>query len=365
VSTKTRDKKATLAAIAAELNKTHGVGTVVLGSEISNYVLPRITTGSLALDVALGGGWPANQWNEVLGWESTGKTTIVLKSIAANQASDPDWVCVWVAAEHFNSEWARALGVDLDRVILVEDNLMEVGYEAAIRYAETREVDCIVIDSLPAMVPGDEAEKGIEEMTVSAAARLTNRFFRKVSKAMRRSMVEEDRPITGIIINQWRDQIGAFSPNPNVTPKTSPGGKGKNFSYYTRIEILRGDWLRYKGTRVGQEIKFRVVKNKSAAPMREAFVDFYFEPVEGFSVGDFDTVKEVASCALSLGVLEQPPGTQSGTYVFEERGYKQRGKENVSKDLSEDPALRTALEYAVRKRLAQKDAPVLSPEDEE
>ena len=94
------------------INKKHGANTIIKGSEMRQE-LPRITTGVLAFDLMLGGGWPVNQWSEIIGDESSGKTALVLKTIAANQALDPDWVVLWIAAEEFVPEYAQAIGIDL------------------------------------------------------------------------------------------------------------------------------------------------------------------------------------------------------------------------------------------------------------
>jgi len=349
----------TSAEIAADINKQHGIGTIVRGSDVKRKTLPRMTSGSLAVDVALGGGWPANQWAEIIGRESSGKTALALKTVAANQALDPDWTCVWVAAEHFVVEWAEALGVDLSRIIVVEDNIMEVGYEAAERYAESRSVDAVVLDSLPAMVPSDEAGANMEDMQVGVGARLTNKFFRRIGKAMKRSLVEDERPILGLVINQWRDQIGGWSPQ--GTPKTTPGGQGKNYAYFVRVEARRGDWLTGSDnkSKVGQEMKYYTAKNKSAAPHKTAHVDFYFEPYKDFEPGDFDNAKEVVSTALLYGVLENPA---QGSYTY--RDQKWRGIESVKSAVRDDVYLRESMEKEVRAILARKENPP-APEDED
>src|SRR6516165_12288251 len=115
----------TIEEIIAKENKRYGDETLIRGSEIRSLELPRATTGSLSFDTMLGGGWPLNQWNEIIGQESNGKTVVVLKTIAANQAIDKDYECLWVAAEPFVSDWAADLGVDLKRIILADTNIME------------------------------------------------------------------------------------------------------------------------------------------------------------------------------------------------------------------------------------------------
>ena len=150
--------------LVAQLNKKHGEGTVVLASNVQ--IPSRITSGSLTLDAVLGGGWPMNHWVEIVGEASHGKTAIALKTIAANQARNKDFTAVWVAAEPFDSGYAEMCGVDTDRVILIETNSMEDAFEAVIQFMESKSVDIVIIDSLPALVPSAEDEKTMEEFTV-------------------------------------------------------------------------------------------------------------------------------------------------------------------------------------------------------
>ena len=263
-----------LAKVFAAINKKMGDDTIVVGSEVIET--GRMTTGSVAIDVALGGGWPTNQWHELIGEASNGKTALALKTIAANQKKDPDFTTVWVAAEQWVPGYATICGVDTSRVFVISSNIMEEAYEAVIKITESKQVDCIVIDSLPALVPTTEDEKEMEESTVGRAALLTNKFFRKVGKASKRSLVSDERPFIGLIINQWRSKIGVMYGD----PRTTPGGLGKDYAFFTRTEVRRDEWIE-AGTgqekrRVGQSIKFRIIKNKSAAPGQVAVVDFYF-----------------------------------------------------------------------------------------
>lgn len=290
-------------AVAARINKKLGVEALIVGSDLK--IPRRFTSGSLALDVALGGGWPGNQWCEVIGRESHGKTAVVLKTIAANQRADAQFTTLWVAAEHYNPEYAEFCGVDNTRVIVFPTQKMEVAYQTMLEYAASRAVDCIVLDSYPALIPDEEAAKEMNELVVALGARLTGKFFRKAGEATKRSMTDPtDRPILGLIINQWRDLIGGFSPR--GTPQTTPGGNAKNYAFWVRVEVRRFEYLDEarpgKGkVRVGQTLKVKTVKNKSAAPQQMASVDFYFRdaPVLGFSRGEFDVAKEL----LQMGVL--------------------------------------------------------------
>ena len=322
----------TLEEIANAVNKKFGEEVVVQGSRIADS-LPRISTGVLAFDMMLGGGWPVNQWSEIIGEESSGKTAIAYKTIAANQAKDPNWVALWIAAEEYVPEYAEAIGVDLDRLWVVETNLMEHAYDMIIRAMENRAIDCVVLDSLPALVPGDEYERQMDEFTVGLGARLTGKFFRKAAKAQKRSLLEEERGCTGLIINQWREKIGVMWGD----NRTTPGGKAKNFHYFTRVEVKRDEWLKDGKTAVGQTIKGRTIKNKTYRPQQQAVVDFYFAECNGFPLGAFDTVKDMINIACADGVI-----ARSGAfYSYEDQ--KWQGKEKLLAGFREDLDLQETL----------------------
>jgi recombination protein RecA len=316
--------------VIAELNKRFGASTVVIGSDITSDTTPRMTTGSTTFDFVLGGGFPANQWNELIGEPSHGKTAIALKTIAANQARNPEFTTVWVAAEQWVPSYAEMCGVDTERVIVVETNIMEEAYDAVIAFAKSKAVDAIVIDSLPALTPSPEAEKNMDEMTVGRGALLTNKFFRVVGDAMKRSLVEDERPVLGLVINQYRMKIGVM----HGDPRTTPGGEGKNYAFFTRSEVRRDEWIE-EGTgvnkvRVGQRIKIRTIKNKTAPPQRIAYVDFYFADAGIYTAGDFDFAKEVAAMAVVKEEVER----RGGWIYYGER--KWQGLENFTASLREE-----------------------------
>ena len=294
--------------VMALINKRFGSDTVVIGENIRGDVIQRATTGSTTFDYILGGGFPTNQWNELVGEPSHGKTAIALKTIAANQAANPEYVAVWVAAEQWVPDYAEMCGVDTSRVIVIETNIMEEAYDAVIAFAESKSVDAIVIDSLPALVPGPEDEKNMDEMTVGRGALITNKFFRKAGAAMKRSLTENERPILGIIINQYRMKIGVM----HGDPRTTPGGQGKDYAFFTRSEVRRDEWIESgSGTnkvRVGQRIKVRTLKNKTAPPSRTAYVDFYFSDHSIYSAGEYDTAKEVAAMSIVKGIVDRKGG---------------------------------------------------------
>lgn len=331
---------ADLAKVFNEINKKMGKDTIVKGSDITQHGR-RFTTGSIALDVALGGGWPANQWHEVIGEASNGKTALALKTIAINQQRDPEFTAVWIAAEEWVPGYAEMCGVDTERVYVVSTNVMEEAYEAAIKLVESKAIDCVVLDSLPALVPSAEDEKEMEEATVGRGALLTNKFFRKVGKASKRSLTEPERPFIGLIINQWRSKVGVMYGD----PRTTPGGLGKDYSYFTRIEVRRDEWIE-AGTgqekrRVGQTIKFRVIKNKSAAPSATASVDFYFGDGGELPAGEFDFAKEI----LAIGILNKVITRAGAYYRYADRQWM--GQDGMLSAIREEIDLKEALERDV------------------
>ena len=316
--------------VLAQLNKKFGENTVVIGENIRADLISRVTTGSTTFDYVLGGGFPANQWNELIGEASHGKTAIALKTIAANQALDPEYTTVWVAAEQWVPEYAEMCGVDASRVIVIETNIMEEAYDAVLAFAESKSVDAIVIDSLPALVPSPEAEKNMDEMTVGRGALITNKFFRKAGAAMKRSLVEDERPILGIVINQYRMKIGVM----HGDPRTTPGGEGKNYAFFTRAEVRRDEWIETGSgnnkVRVGQRIKIRVLKNKTAPPQQIAYIDYYFADHSIYQAGDYDTAKEVVAMSIVKEVVDR----RGGWIYYGER--KWNGQEALVNSLREE-----------------------------
>jgi recombination protein RecA len=312
-ATPKKDRLALIEELAAEVNAKLGGSFLLKGSETRQDV-PHTTTGILAFDLALGGGYAANQWNEIVGEESSGKTALAYRMVAANMDKDPEYLALWVAAEEYVPEYAQSFGIDPERLWVVESNEMEKVLDLVLKAVVNRAVDCVVIDSLPALVTNTEVAKDMGEASVATGAQILSRFFKKCTMAQRRSMLagEDDRPCTLIAINQWRDKIGVMFGD----PRTTPGGKAKNYYFFTRIEVRRDEWIQEQksnlDTRFGQTIKMRVIKNKTYRPQQVAQVDMFFadSPVFGMKMGDFDTVKDIVNVALALELFE-------GRYKFE------------------------------------------------
>ena len=340
--------------IAASINKKLGPNTVVTADTVR--IPKRITTGSLTLDVVLGGGWPMNNWVEIVGEASHGKTAIALKTIAANQMVNPDFTAVWIAAEGFDSHYSEMCGVDNSRVILVETTSMEDAFDAVIQFMESKSVDMVVVDSLPALVPSAEDEKHMEEFTVGRGALITNKFFRKVAGATKRDLVEDERPVLGIIINQYRMKIGVM----HGDPRTTPGGLGKDYAYNVRCEVKRDEWLEV-GTgqdkhRVGQTIRVRTIKNKTFAPQQTAYLDFYFSEGGPVPEGGYDRGKEIVALSILNGIVDR----RGGWLYYGDR--KWQGAQALIDSLREEIDLSEEISKAVLDTL--KAQPMLSLSDE-
>lgn len=350
-------------AFSAKVNKLFGDGALVAASDM--VISRRFTSGSLSLDVILGGGWPANQWVEIIGRESAGKTACAFKTIAANQARDPAFTAMWIAGEHYDADQAAALGVDNDRVMVCPTQEMEFALELMLQATESRAFDAVILDSFPALIPREEDEKSMEEAGVAVGAKLFNRYWRKAGKASHRNSDGSERPIMGIIINQYRDKIGSFARF--GVPQTSPGGHGKDYAYFVRLEVARDDWLTEKkpGVKdpvvVGQSIKMRTIKNKAAAPHQAASVDFYFRdaPFTGFRRGDYDLGKEYVAMGILFGVVRK----SGGWYYFDDR--KWQGRETLEVDVRAEPELQSLLASEVLERARDPRAVDLAGENAE
>lgn len=343
-----------LRSIVASINKDNGPGTVILGSELNYDNIPRITSGSLSLDVILGGGWPTNQWHEIYGEFSSGKTAVVLQTIAANQRIDPTWCVWWLAAEHFEPGYARLCGVDLRRVYVHDTNVMEAGFQKILDAAATREIDAVVIDSLPALIPSREDDNDAGDLAPGLSALLNNQFFsRKAPRAFKRSLTEIERPITGFAINQFREKIGVL----HGDPRTTPGGKGKDFAYFTRVELRRDDWIKDGPEPVGMTIKATTRKNKSHRPQRVATFDFYVSEVDGHPAGAYDNIGEVVDVGIAYKVI-----TVAGSmYYYDGQGF--RGRPGLKDAVRSNEKLRLAISEDVI-RVAVHGEALLIPEPE-
>lgn len=348
-------------ALAAEVNKKFGERTVIVANDI--HLPDPFPTGSLSLDVALGGGWPANQWSEIVGEESNGKTAVVLKTVAENQRLNPDFTTLWIAGEHYDAAQAEALGVNNDQVIVIPTQDMTFAFDQVVKFLAAHAVDCVVIDSYPALIPPEEEDKSMDDVQVALGARITGKFFRKVGPAGKRDT--GDRPFVGLFINQWRDKIGGFSPQ--GTPKISPGGKAKNYAFYVQVDVKRTEFFvenvpgKNKKIQVGQVIKVTTRKNKQAPPRQTAEIHFFFRdaPQHGMKRGDYDVVEELVNLGIFYDVIDR-----RGKY-YHIGDEKIEGRTAMEDRIREDMDLRDYVDFHVRDIVTRTAKPLPEDSDDE
>jgi recombination protein RecA len=332
-------------ALAATINKeTKQSNLVINAREIKTELKTRTPTGTLALDYVLGGGWPDNKWSEIVGDESSGKTGCILKTIEEAQYQNPDHTTLWIAGEPFDEVYAEMCGVDLDRLWIADTNIQETAFDIVLKYLDSRSVDLVVIDSLPALTTLEEDGKDMDGFSIASAARNNGQFFRKAKSGMKRSLVDAERSVAGIVVNQWREKVGVmYGDN-----RTTPGGRQKNYEFVARIEVKRGEWIyddvlrdystgEAKKIQVGQEMRFTAFKNKSAIPYRRGVVDFYFQDatVKGAEkeAGSYDTLKTTIALGRQLGVI-----TNAGKW-FSFMDKQWDGVKNLVTEVERDPDL--------------------------
>jgi recombination protein RecA len=342
------DREKALETALAQIDRQFGKGSVMkLGSE-ERAPIESIPTGSIALDVALGiGGLPKGRIVEVYGPESSGKTTIALHAIASAQRAGG--VAAFIDAEHaLDPEYAKKLGVNIDELLVSQPDTGEQALEIADMLIRSGSIDVIVIDSVAALVPRAEIEGEMGDAHVGLQARLMSQALRKLTGALSQTKT------TAIFINQLREKIGVFF----GSPETTAGGKALKFYASVRLDIRRIETLKDGQESVGNRTRVKVVKNKLAAPFRQAEFDILFG--EGIS-------RE--GSLIDFGV-EQDIVKKSGAWYTYEGEQLGQGKENSRKYLKENPAVADTIEQKIKIKLgvgvprAVADLPVEAVEEE-
>jgi recombination protein RecA len=308
-------QNASLRTALSQIEKQFGEGSIMpLGGD-RTLAISGIPTGSLSLDIALGGmGIPRGRIIEIFGPESSGKTTLALHVIA--QAQKLGGVAAIIDAEHaFDPTWGKKLGVQLDTLLVSQPNSGEEAMQITEMLVKSNAVDVIVVDSVAALVPRQELEGEIGDTHVGLQARLMSQSMRKLTGAIAKSRTAV------IFINQIRDKIGVSY----GSPETTPGGRALKFYSSCRIDVRRINQLKEGEDVIGQRVRAKVVKNKVAPPFRVAEFDMLH--VSGISYeGDI----------IDMGVNEKVI-TRSGAWFKYGEVYLGQGKEKARAYLLENP----------------------------
>jgi recombination protein RecA len=324
------EKTVNLANAIAQIEKSYGKGSIVrLGNREVLVPVSVIPTGSISLDSALGvGGFPRGRVIEIFGPESGGKTTMSLHVIA--EAQKMGGQAAFIDAEHaLDPIYARKLGVDVDNLLVSQPDNGEQALEIAEALIKSGAVDIIVVDSVAALVPKAELEGDMGDPQMGLQARLMSQALRKLT-----GIVSKSRTCL-IFINQIREKIGVMFGN----PETTTGGRALKFYASIRLDIRRIQAIKEGDKVVGSRTRGKVVKNKVAAPFREAEFDILYG--EGISrEGD------LIDLGVDKGLIEK-----SGTWMSYGTERMGQGRENSRVFLKENVAVRDKLEAALRKNL--------------
>ena len=316
------DKNKAQETAISQIEKQFGKGAVMRLGENKHMAVEHISTGSLSLDIALGiGGLPRGRIVEIYGPESSGKTTLSLHCIAEGQKNGGN--VAFIDVEHaLDPDYAEALGVDVDSLLVAQPDTGEDALEIAEALIRSGAIDVIVIDSVAALVPKAEIEGEMGDSHVGLHARLMSQALRKLAGAINKSNC------VAIFINQLREKVGVIYGNPEVTT----GGRALKFYSSVRIDIRRVETLKVNGEMVGSHTRCKVVKNKIAPPFREAEFDIMYG--EGIS-----REGELLDLAVKAEVVQKAGAWFS--YKSERLG---QGRDKVKELLRTNPELAGRIE---------------------
>jgi recombination protein RecA len=313
----------------AQMDKQFGKGAVLQLGSRSAQAVSVISTGSISFDAALGvGGFPRGRVIEVYGPESSGKTTIALHLIAQAQAGGGS--AAFIDAEHaLDPTYARALGVDIDHLLLAQPDCGEQALEITSALISSNAIDVVVVDSVAALVPKAELEGEMGDSFMGLHARLMSQAMRKLTAAISRANA------CLIFINQVREKIGVVFGN----PETTTGGRALKFYSSVRVEVRRIGAIKDGDQVVGNRTKIKVAKNKVAAPFREAEVDILY----GHGISREGDLLDLGA---AQGIVEKSGSWFS--YAGERLG---QGRENAREFLKDHAEVRERLDAALRAKL--------------
>ena len=323
------DKDKALELALAQIDKNFGKGSVMRLGDETRAPIEVIQTGSIALDVALGiGGYPRGRVVEIYGPESSGKTTVALHAVANAQRNGG--IAAFIDAEHaLDPDYAKALGVDTDGLLVSQPDTGEQALEIADMLVRSGALDILVIDSVAALVPRAEIEGEMGDNHVGLQARLMSQALRKMTSALNNSNT------TAIFINQLREKIGVMF----GSPETTTGGKALKFYASVRLDVRRIETLKDSGDAVGNRTRVKVVKNKVAPPFKQAEFDILY----GRGISREGSL-------IDMGV-EQGILRKSGAWYTYDGDQLGQGKENARKFLLENPDVANDIEKKLQEKM--------------
>src|SRR5436190_9242100 len=325
-----KERSRALELALSQIEKQFGKGSILrLGSKDAIVPVSVISTGSISLDAALGvGGFPRGRINEIFGPESSGKTTIALQVVA--EAQKKGGIAAFIDVEHaLDPAYARKLGVDIDNLLVSQPDYGEQALDITAHLVASAQIDVLVVDSVAALVPKAELEGEMGDSHMGLQARLMSQALRKLTGTVNKSRT------CLIFINQIREKIGVMFGN----PETTTGGRALKFYSSVRVDIRRIAAIKDGDVVIGNRTKVKIVKNKLAAPFREAEFDIIYG--EGISrEGD------LIDLGVANNVIEK-----SGSW-FSYKGERiGQGRENARQFMKDNADIRTAIDTELRKQL--------------
>ena len=309
-----------------KIEKNYGKGAIMKLGEASDIQISTVSTGSLSLDVALGvGGYPRGRIIEVYGPESSGKTTVALHAVAEVQKQGG--IAAFIDAENaLDPEYAKALGVNIDELLLSQPDTGEQGLAIADALVSSGAVDIVVVDSVAALVPRAEIEGEMGDSHMGLQARLMSQALRKLSGSINKTKT------IAIFINQIREKVGVMY----GSPETTPGGRALKFYSTIRLDVRRAERIKSGEEVIGNRTKIKVAKNKVAPPFRVAEVDIMYG--EGISrEGD------LVDLASDMKIIKK-----SGSWYSYGEDRIGQGRENAKKYLRDNPGVYAEIDHKVR-----------------
>ena len=322
---KPEDKKKALETALAQIEKNFGKGAIMrLGDDIPVNV-EAISTGSLSLDLALGiGGVPRGRIVEIYGPESSGKTTLALHILASAQKTGGE--VAFIDVEHaLEPAYARALGVDIDSLLISQPDTGEQALEIPEQLVRSGALDVVVVDSVAALLPRSELEGEMGESSVGVIARLMSQALRKLAGTVSRTNC------IVVFINQLREKIGVMYGN----PETTPGGRALKYFSSVRIDVRRIETLKVGGEMIGNRTRAKIVKNKVAPPFKEAEFDIIYG--EGIS-----KIGEIVDLGVKLDLIDKA----GAWYTYGD--VRVQGRDSMKEFLREHPDVSDQIEAEIR-----------------